>query len=251
MLDRLLSVKKASALAAAAGLFTFVFYAVMVIRAGDSPKPATYPNAHGFEMAITWFELAASAEEVFQVLGNPETPGGKKIRETMDTTNYWDFPFIIGYSAFNAALFLLLRAGNHARARRIFKSTRVAWIGIALGVLMLVGDYVENFQLLTLSALPNVGEVSDSTIALLNVFTRVKWASIFFAGLLLGWGYSSYFGRSWYLVLSFLYTTTAFLGVFSITVPGARHWLEPAALMIGLAWLISLIHAAVVWRKGV
>ncbi len=250
MFDRMLFVKNASGFAVACGLFTFVFYAIMVIRAGDNPKPATYPNAHGFETAIAWFELAATPEEVFQILGNPETDGGRKIRETMDTTNRWDFPFIIGYSAFNASLFFLLRAGNNARSRRIFKSRGVAWIGIVLGALMIVGDYVENFQLLTLTGLPNVDSVASSTMVLLNIFTRIKWASIFFAGLLLGWGYSSYFGRSWGLGLSFLFTMTAFLGVFSISVPGGRHWLEPAALLIGAAWAISLVHAVVVWRKA-
>lgn len=251
MFDKFLSVKSASGFAVATGLVTFVFYAIMVVRAGDNPKPLTFPNTHGFETAIAWFELAASADEVFSILGDPASEAGKKIRETMDTTQRWDFPFIVGYSAFNAALLFLLRAGNTARSRGKFTGSQIAGIGILLGILMLVGDYVENYQLLKLTDAPNVESVASSTMTLLNIFTRIKWASIFIAGLLFSIGYASYFGKSWKLILPLLYLPTGIVGLYSISVPGARHWLEPAAMLIGVGWTISWIHSIVVWRKGI
>jgi hypothetical protein len=51
------------------GITSFALLGILISMSGpETLKPATYPNEPGFQNAMTWFELAASKEEVFLIL---------------------------------------------------------------------------------------------------------------------------------------------------------------------------------------
>lgn len=244
------AVKKTSFLVLLAGILTLLSVILMTVMAGDNPPPHTMPNEWGFRKAILWFELARSPDEIFAVLGDPATEDGKNLRIVMDTMNRYDYGFMVCYSLFNATLFIFAGVLNRWRSRRVFGSSILINAGLILSLAMLLGDALENVQLLKLTGFMTVKEIPDALIGSLQIWTRVKWFSIFLSCLLLGLSYSSYFGRSAGFLLAVCYTTAAISGFFSITLPWARSLAEIASNVLAIAWLISLLHASWVFFKG-
>ncbi len=228
------------------GITVFVLIVVMA-SVGGNPRPAVFPNAHGYTAAMYWFERVESVQDLFFALGKAGTAEGMRIRQAMDAVNTIDFAFMIAYSAFFASLYLLfsLRV-KHKDARISFNNI---WMiaGIVLSILMLFGDIFENIQLLKLTKFSNEAEVDINVIAHLMFFTRLKWFAIFFAsiGFSILCAISAWHNRWWYL-LSLVYVASGVIGFMSFFVPGYAAWLELSANVMGAGWLISTLHAGYV-----
>ncbi len=176
----------------------------------------------------------------------PDQQPGIERRRILDAQNKLDLLLLVGYSTFNAALFLLLRRLNGPGMRW---GGAVLALGLVLAFLMGVGDLVENIQLFKLTGYAAASDVPDGVITLLKVSTRVKWGAIFVAALLLAWNYLVYFGRRPGVLLCLLYLATAVPGLIGIFYFPARFIVGPAINPLVLAWLGSLIHAALLLRK--
>lgn len=241
-------IKKAALIAMAVGILTFAAYGLMAAMGGGSPKPATFPNEPGFKMTIIWFEVVNSADELFQALGDPATEQGKTLRAAMDRVNGNDYIFMILYSALNAALLYLLFV--RGREKGLIPSTlRLLFgVGLAFAVVALFGDVFENVQLLELTGYKTVGEVSSGTIFLLQLFTRVKWFSLFLVCVFLAVGYAASSGKRGTLLI-LLYAAAAVTGLLSFTVPSLRSLLEMSATLLGVSWLASTVHAGILYFR--
>jgi hypothetical protein len=197
--------------------------------------------------AMIRFELAGSREEVLSILGPADTPCGRCIRKMLDAENYADFGFMLSYSALNLGIVLflalpILAGGGTGRAAR----TLVA-LGVAGAVLMLLGDAAENLGLLRLTGpAPDFG----SALALLYPATRLKWGTLAVEALLLAGLYALSAFASPRLpgqlltLLGIPYLLAGGFGLRAVLAGGTRGY-GSFYQWLALAWLLSLLHAAV------
>ncbi|MBL8019944.1 MAG: hypothetical protein JNM27_09780 [Leptospirales bacterium] len=239
-------VKSMAWLVVLSGLLTLITAVGMSLYGGGmKPRPGSQ-----FQNPIVEFELALSAQEVFDVLLDPGSAEGKTLRAQMDRVNYADYVFMLCYSAFNACMFLFLGALNRARSRPFFASNRFMNLGLALAIVMLLGDAIENVQLLKLTNYQTLQEIPGSLLNLLIVFTRIKWVALFGSAILLGMAYAAYLGRSAGVVVTFLYCIGGAMGLVSMAVPMARPLAEVGTSLMAIGWIVTLVHAAIgAWRK--
>lgn len=234
-----ISVKKAALITIMTGILTFVLLGITIVRAGGIMPPATYPNEQGFKQAIFWFEMAKSGEEIAAVLGDPATDIGRRVRAAMDATHQVDFYFMVCYTAFTAALFLLLfcltTPGGMPRM--------VLGIGLALSFVTLIGDIFETRKLLVFSALPDPRIIGDDILSL-QIWTRVKSGGLAAAGIILALYYSRYFKwRRIGMIIPVLFAVSSVLGFIAISVDLLRHLIEYAGSAAMIGWLAALVHA--------
>jgi hypothetical protein len=238
------NIKRVSLFVVAAGLFTFIVFGIMTSQYSGNSKPAVYPNERGFKTAIIWFELLDTPEELFLVLGEPGTQIGKRLRTTLDKINKYDFVFMVGYSLFYASLFLFTFVLLRDRKWRYNKN--ILYMGLMLSTVMLLGDMLENVKLLELSAYQTGAEVNQSSITMLRIFTRIKWFSIFIAGILLSFQYYRYFtARIAKVVCSILFLLPSITGFITFVMPNKGFFLEAGSNLLGITWIAALVHAAV------
>ncbi len=230
------------------GLATIIMAIVLTVAPGAMPPPATMDHAAKFTNTILWFELAKDVDEVFAVLGPFDDAVGVERREKLDRVNQLDFGFMVAYSAFNGALVILVWSLN--RGRRFWNGLSLVGAGTIFAALMLVGDVIENLQLLQLSGFATTDDVPAEVMRQLNVWTRVKWGALFAESILLAWGYAVYFLRptenrlQWAgLIVALSFAAAAVIGFPSLAVDSIRYWLETASLCLFPAWLLSLFHA--------
>ncbi len=240
--------RRAAAIAVITGILTFISLGTIMAVSGGIVKPATYPNEAGFTQAIFWFEMAENAGDVMAALGDPATETGQRIRAAMDATHHVDFFFMACYNAFIAALFLLifrLSAGaGTPLPRGVFPA------GVVFCLAALVGDILETRKLLELSALADPVAI-DATVPALMAWTRVKSGALSAAGMLLAFSYGRYFRiRLPGALIPLLFGAGAIIGGIAISIRGMRFLIEPAGTLGMVAWLMALIHAAILWRRG-
>lgn len=230
------------------GIATIVTMLLLIVIPGAALPPAATDHSSKFTNSMLWFELAKDADEVFANLGPADDPIGRDRRANLDAANQWDFGFMVAYSAFNGALVLLVWTLN--RGARFWNGLSLAGAGIILAALMLVGDVLENMQLLRLTGFATADEVPEEVMRQLNVWTRVKWGAIFAETMLLAWGYAVYFLKPAAnrihragLIIAMAFLASAGSGIPSIAVESLRHWLEIASACIAIAWTLALAHA--------
>ena len=241
-------IKRSSMFVAAAGIATLLSFIIMAAQSGGPLKPADHPNERGFNSAIIWFELLDSRDELFLVLGDPGSDIGRELRQRLDTANRYDFAFMVCYSCFYASLFVLLFALLRDVRMRIDRIVLIA--GLSLSLFMLVGDFNENLRLLELSGFGDLTEVREGAITMLRVWTRVKWFSIFIAGLLLAWQYFRYFGaRLAGVVFGLLFIIPSLAGSAAFFIPGRGYLLETGSNLLALAWISALGYGVAVYFK--
>ena len=161
-------------------------------------------------------------------------------------TNYYDFGFMVCYSLFNACLIYFVTHLNIYRFRELLQLRVFMVLGFILSAAMLVGDIIENQQLLELTKAPDADGIVLGTLSSLIYWTRIKWGAIFVVALMLCSGYTAYFRRVPTLLLPAIYAVAGIAGLVAISVPMARPMLETiGAPAIALAWASSLIHATV------
>lgn len=228
------------------GLLTLITAIGMSLYGGlMKPRPGSQ-----FQNPIVEFELVLSAQEVFDVLLDPGSAEGKTLRAQMDRVNYADYVFMLCYSVFNACMFLFLGALNRTKSSPYFASNRFINLGLTLAILMLLGDAIENVQLLRLTNYQTPQEIGASLLNLLIVFTRIKWVALFGSSVLLGMAYAAYLGRSFGVIVTFFYCIGGALGLVSMAVPAARPLAEIGTSLMAVGWIVTLVHAAVrAWRK--
>jgi hypothetical protein len=242
-------VKIASLLVTIAGIAVVVSFLVMGSRSGGPLRPADHPNERGFNSAMIWFELIDSPDELFRAIGDPGSETGIDIRRRLNAMNRVDFFFMTGYSLFYASLFFLLfvllgEAG--------ISTTRFFLLaGLGLSAAMLAGDINETTRLLELSGFTTLGEVREGAVTALRIWTRVKWFSIFIAGILLAWRYFRYFGAKLSgIIFGLLFLVPALGGFAGFFIPGAGYILEASSNLLGVAWAVALGHGAAVFIKS-
>lgn len=248
------SVRLAALAVVLTGLATIVMAIVLTVVPGTMPSPATLDHPAKFTNTILWFELVNDVDEVFAVLGPFDDSVGVERREKLDRVNQLDFGFMVAYSAFNGALVILVWSLN--RGRRFWNGLSLVGAGAILAALMLVGDVIENLQLLQLTGYDTANDISADVMRQLNVWTRVKWGALFAESVLLAWGYAVYFLRTtesrgqWSgLIVALCFAAAAVVGFPSLMVDSIRYWLEFASLCLFPAWLISLFHAGFLLLK--
>lgn len=236
------------------GIASFGLLGLLISFGGPEPlRPATFPNEPGFQSAIIWFELAATKQEVFQILGDPKDPQGAHIRQVMDKMNTYDYCYMVLYSLMCIFIFVLMFYLNQNKPGSASAKTRVLYFSVFICIAMLAGDAMENVQLLKLTKYTIVADVDDAVVTALNIWTRVKWGAIFIFAAIMAYEYFSYFkGKNIPQALFIIaYGSCAILGIVSLSIPGTRYLAETASYLIALSWLLSIIHAVIALRSNI
>jgi len=148
-------------LGALAGLLVLAFTCVWSI----DPPPSAQPLDGRFgDNAVLAFELARTPRDIEVVIGpNPPSEAHRVIRERLDTLTRQDFVYMAAYGALLVCGFVLLERDRGARYARA---------GIALVVVAVIADALENRVLL---ALTRADTDVEGWLGQLIVFTYVKW----------------------------------------------------------------------------
>lgn len=137
---------------------------MFVFPAKVGPMPA------GFSTPVIAFEFVQTPEEVEALFSGPDGPA---TIEAMDVGNRIDFVYMVLYS-----VFLFWFSFTAYRQSGI----RILYIAMFLSAVVIVGDILENIQLLSITAKLR-GEGYQGTdiqpeLALLRIFTWQKWAGL-------------------------------------------------------------------------
>lgn len=234
------------------GLATIVSVILMVTMAGKEVPPHTIPNDAGLHSTMLWFELAYTPQEIFDNLGPVNSLHGPMRRLQLDITNQYDYAFMVCYSLFNAALIYLVTHLNVYRLKSLIKLRVFLALGLLLCVAMLVGDIVENMQLLELTKIQSIEDIGRTNLMTNLVYwTRIKWGAIFVVCLMLSVGYASYFRRIPTLLLPAVYAVAGISGLIAISLADTRVVMEMLSTRaIAVAWAASLLHAGLVVVRG-
>jgi hypothetical protein len=214
------------------------------------PGAATNPGFRAMDTRV-WFELVHSPRELADILPAGTSAAGVKMRAALDAVNRVDCVLIPAYTLLNAMFFWFLGgAFSPGWARRFMV------IGLVLCPVMLVGDYLENYELFGLTKV--VGDVLQSPevaarIHHLEVFTRIKWGALFLACALLGTSYAcqarpatlSSLRRGLYGLMAGGYVVAAVMGLSGVCWLQQRPRVADASYLMMLMWLFTVVDAAV------
>lgn len=122
----------------------------------------------GFSTPIIAFEFIKSAEEASNLFRSTASIDGSQIKQAMDLGNRLDYVYMFLYSAF---LFFFAYTVSTTYNIPIYR------LGMLLAAVALLGDAMENLQLLGItSGLPS-GEIQAELDAL-QLWTWIKWGSL-------------------------------------------------------------------------
>jgi hypothetical protein len=144
----------------------------VVLAIVHPPKPVRAMQP-GLNMPVVGLELAWTTQEIWDILGDPQSDAGQKSRAAFFLGTWLDFGYITVYSL--AYLFLnLLLIHRHGAAK--------GWIylSIILVAVTAVGDVIENMAIFNIIE-AGTESLAEQHLPQLIVFTRVKWL---FLGLL-------------------------------------------------------------------
>ncbi len=131
------------------------------------PSNAPY-MPEGFFSPVVAFEFIATPQEVQQFFGSPDSPGREEMVRKMDLGNWLDFLFMLLYASF--LFFFSIASANKAKSKILYG-------GAVLAVVVLVGDILENVQLLGITAKLQTGNF-ERELRLLHIYTWQKWGGI-------------------------------------------------------------------------
>lgn len=183
----------------------------------------------GFMTPILAFEFAKTSQEVEKLFGNPSSEYRAAMIEAMNLGNRLDYFYMILYS-----LFLFTFSVTCARIRK----TPRYYLGALLSILVLLGDAMENLQLLRITAKLAEGGF-ERELQLLNYFTWLKWGGLTLVFLIL----SPFFltGRLTTKVISLVGLSTAVLAIISFQNRSAVN--EIFSLSVTVMFLLMIIYA--------
>lgn len=230
------------------GLATLVTAALLIlVPAQAHPPDGAAPVPTNTVLSI---ELVKNAGEAIQTLGRTDDGDGAarvraaERRAALDHINRLDYAFMTAYSLYCGALAVFaagLWRGRRAVARGL------AGCGAVLAGAMFAGDFIENEQIFRLTAAPNAQAIPADALALLVVWTRVKWfalaGSSLTIALLYGFGYCRR-GRLWTWAMPAVFAAAGLWIAATVAVDAWRSALGLGTALLALAWLLGLIHAA-------
>jgi hypothetical protein len=190
--------------------------------------PQTSPGQiKGFRSPIIAFEFAETDEEINTLFGADGSPEQAEMVRKMDQGNNLDYLYMLLYSGFLLS-FSLLAARQSGQ--------KWVYIGAGLAVLALVGDALENVQLLTITTNLQSSNFLEA-LKRLHWFTWLKWGSLALYFLVMaGWFWGN--GRFGKLmatigIINCLLGLTAFIQRGLLT--------EPFTLFVALMFLLMII----------
>jgi hypothetical protein len=194
------------------------------------PSMPVERNVPGFVSPVLGFELASTPEHVFGIVGAPGAAARPEAVRSMNLGNRIDYVFMIAYPALYVGIALLLRARGRIQGL-------VATLLFVLPVVMLLGDLLENLQLLHLAELTDPAAMTGP-LARLRVFTTMKWHAIFGTSALVA--YPIWQDGSWWRWVGPAFGCAAAIGFFSVVMLPA---IEVAAYVVSLAWLATWVYS--------
>lgn len=133
----------------------------------------------GFITPIIAFEFIETPQEVEKFFGKADSPERKRMFHAINLGNRLDFIYMVLYTSFLFA-FLLQCLKK--------KESIILYLGLALSIVVMAGDFLENIQLLEITAkLQNTS--FEKELFFLKIFTWQKWGGLALLFLIL----SSYF----------------------------------------------------------
>ena len=198
-----------------------------------NPRRPVTANTPGFTDPVAGFELASTPDDVLGILGAPGHPARETTVRAMIAGTRLDFLFLVAYPTFTAAIALWLVARGAPR--------RLAAVVIGLAVVMVLGDALENRELLLLARTVDPNAMWPA-LGRLRVFTLAKWWAIYIAAALLG---AALLGRRASVAdraVGGTFALAALCGAVSVVHRPAIEW---GIAPLGLAWLATYVRA---WR---
>jgi hypothetical protein len=122
----------------------------------------------GLRTPIIAFEFAETVEEINTLFGPVGSPEHANMVQKMDQGNMLDFLYMLLYTSFLASFAI---TANKQRPMGLWS------IAVGLALLALIGDMLENIQLLQITNNLNSGDFVDS-LTRLHWFTWLKWGSL-------------------------------------------------------------------------
>lgn len=146
----------------------------LVLTLVQPTKPVTALPA-GVNTPIVGLEMALNPAQVWNVLGDPQTSEGQKMRAAFDLGTRIDFAYIVSYSL--AYLFLTLLLVRRQTASH-------GWLYLAISFIAVTAftDVLENRAIFNILGAGTLSLV-DSHMDELIVFTRVKWLFLGLSGI--------------------------------------------------------------------
>jgi hypothetical protein len=190
--------------------------------------PQTSPGQiEGFRSPIIAFEFAETVEEINTLFGPNGSPKQAEMVRQMDQGNRLDYLYMLLYSSFlfSFAIVAVKQSGQ-----------KWLYAGAILAVSALIGDALENVQLLTITANLQSGDFGDA-LARLHWFTWLKWGSLaFYFLVMVGWFWGNgRFGK----LIAVIGAITFLLGLISFIQRGPTT--EPFTLIVALMFLLMII----------
>ncbi len=188
----------------------------------------TQSKIDGLFTPIIAFEFIQTPQEVYQLFGREPSPERDAMARAMDRGNHLDFAYMLLYSFF---LFTFSILG--ARESGI----RTLYLGAVLSVVILMGDFFENIQLLGITANLATGDFQEE-LRRLSLFTWQKWGGIAAVFLVL----FAYFrrGRIFSRIIGTWGVVTALLAIPSFLNRSVIN--EVFSLAVALQFLLMIIY---------
>ena len=141
-------------------IMSLILLAVFPAKAPELPE--------GFVTPIIAFEFIQTPEEVYLLFGSQRTEQREMMVHAMDLGNRLDFIYMILYSGFLFALCMNIFRQTH---QKLFAA------GMVLAAVVLLGDFLENLQLLGITANLDTGDFLGE-LERLRLFTWQKWGGL-------------------------------------------------------------------------
>lgn len=183
----------------------------------------------GFSTPIIAFEFVQTDDEVRRLFGVVGTDWDREFSERMDAGNRIDFFYMVLYSLF-LSLFSITCA--NISGRKFFLA------GAFLAILSLFADFMENVQLLGISAALPAGPFERELIRL-YAYTWLKWGALAFTFLTL----TPYFFRGGVFAKAIALSniTCCILGVFAFFHRSVFN--ELFALSVALVFVLMILYS--------
>ncbi|HEX3129599.1 MAG TPA: hypothetical protein VH394_19835 [Thermoanaerobaculia bacterium] len=231
-------------------------YAWLVVAAGVATtifSLALLVLSWGGKGVMVQFELAKNWNDIHPILGSISDPAA-----LLDPQLKVDYGFLLSYPLLNAALFLFVR--HLAPVGSWVRSPLVLALGLTLAVLMLMGDAIENTELLNLTKLPPTQELPipaplfAQILSWLGLFSRLKWGALGVASVILGLAFlvvppEALLFRGAGLVLLLAFVAAGGLCLWGVLAGQVKpiQWSVSAFIV---PWLLSIAEAAWILRRG-
>ena len=176
---------------------------------------------------IIAFEFAETPEEIITLFGTNGSPEQTDMIRKMDQGNTLDYLYMLLYSGFLFSFAIL--AAKHSGRKWVYA-------GAVLAALALVGDALENVQLLTITVNLQSGDFIEA-LTRLHWFTWLKWGSLALYFLVIAvwfWGNGRYAK-----LIAITRILTFLLGLVSFIQRGPST--EPFTLTVALMFLLMII----------